>query len=115
MKPVFLPDREGKVIYHPTLKLVSSLWKLEDADGNFIVQQMLERQRGVLAYCWQSPQENRPRQILSCFSTIAGLDWLVASSSYTKKFMGHLSSLKRIFTMVFSSRCRFLFWWDLCC
>ena len=77
----------GKVLIHPTLEGKNGL-DARDADGNFLIKELLEQKSGTRRYFWIDKEigETVPREKLGAFATDENWHWLIFGSSYLEEF-----------------------------
>ncbi len=77
----------GKILIHPTLEGKNGLGT-RDADGNFLIKELLEQKSGTRRYFWIDKEigETVPREKLGAFATDENWHWLIFGSSYLEEF-----------------------------
>ncbi len=79
----------GRMLLHPMLQGVNLLTSGDEA-GAAIIQELLQRKRGVIHYSWVNPGfgENQPRAKILAFDYAEGLDWIIGGGSYESDING---------------------------
>ena len=96
----FILDTRGNALIHP--RWTGNVLGFRDADGRYIVQDILRRRNGSLTYRMpgESSAAHRDRRIV--FQYIPSLDWIVASGSYTRDVFAFLHELQSVFIIALS-------------
>ena len=84
----------GNMIVHPALEGKNGL-ETKDADGNFIVKEMLTTKSGVKNYNWINPGESQAREKVAQFATYDNWKWMVFGSSYVEELNEGAQELSR--------------------
>ena len=98
----FIFNRKGEIVIHPELS--GNILDIRDARGMAIIHEMISRGSGYITYEWQNPSEKAPREKFVAFDFIPDLDWIIASSSYTREVFAPLYEMQRTFllTLIFT-------------
>ena len=85
----------GDLIVHPT-KEGQNILASRDAGGREFVKEMLEKQRGMIAYPWQNAErgETRPRPKIVSFVLFKDWNWLIAGGTYEEEITHESDQLR---------------------
>lgn len=94
----FIINLKGDIIYHPQLE--GNIYDLTDSDGKKIIQKMINKRSGKITYSLDYNQRGIGKPKLSIFSHIPEVDWIVASSAFTKEIYRPASFLLYAFVII---------------
>lgn len=94
----FIYDFQGNSIIHP--ELTGNVLELADDRGFLVAREMIRLKKGYLTYWWKNPSEKEPREKFVAFDSIPGVDWIVASSSYTREMFAPLVKMQKTFFLI---------------
>lgn len=88
----------GNVVLPPSLEGVNML-NVTDNDGNLMIRDMLEKEKGVMSYVWSSPEtgEAEPREKIAAYVTIPEWNWMIGGGTSLSEFTGHVSDMIKLF------------------
>lgn len=82
---VYVLDRQGNLLVHPHLA-GRNILETAPAAERPALEQMLAEKTGRTTYAWQNPGDPAPRRKLVLFDHLEGMDWIIATSSYSDEY-----------------------------
>ena len=85
----------GKVMIHPVAE-GKNLIETKDAQGRFIIKEMLEQKEGTFRYDYLSKEagDTAPRGKISAITMYSKWGWLIGSGSYADEFTRDIQSMR---------------------
>ncbi len=90
---VSLLDRKGNLIVHPQLE-GQNILEADQTTERPMMEQMIAEKSGMMTYTWQDPGDPAPRRKLVLFDHLEGMDWIIATTSYSDEYSRPLVSLR---------------------
>ncbi|MBF0360762.1 MAG: Cache 3/Cache 2 fusion domain-containing protein [Oligoflexia bacterium] len=78
---VYVLDLKGILKVHPKLE-GKNLYDAKDVNGNYFIQEIINKRDGKITYPWQNPGENSIRDKVVKFKFLPETNWIVAAGSY---------------------------------
>ncbi|NGQ97278.1 HD domain-containing protein [Brevibacillus sp. SYP-B805] len=96
---LFILDSKGNLVMHPELE-GKNLYHYQNAEGRYIVQEMISQPNQTLFYEWQNPTDAQPRPKLSIIRYFPAWDWYVGISTYEENFYRPFSKIKYLLILL---------------
>ncbi|WP_134687002.1 cache domain-containing protein [Brevibacillus migulae] len=96
---LFILDSKGNMVMHPETE-GSNLLYTRNAEGRFIIQEMISQPHQTLSYLWQNPTDTEARPKISVVHYFPAWDWYVGLSSYEENFYQPFDKIKLQLTLL---------------
>lgn len=90
---VYVMNSQGELIIHPDQE-GQSLYQLQDAKGNYFIQDMIKRKNGQVIYPWKSETGQFYQDKMVIFRYYEPLDWYVCSGVTVEEIQSPLVVLR---------------------
>ena len=94
----FVFDTRANIIIHP--KLSGNLMDYLDGENKKLLLDVIARKKGMAQYFWKNPGEPEVSEKLSVFNFLPDFNWIIASSTYTRKAFAPLSEMRTLFFVI---------------
>jgi len=84
--------RQGVAVIHPALE-GKNLLEAKDAAGQPVFRKLLEGDKGVLEYLWETPQ-GEPDEKIVAYQRVPGWNWVVGAGSFVHEFTHDADALR---------------------
>lgn len=90
---IYCMDKNGVMTIHPEEE-GHDLKMSKDSDGNFFIQEMLNRKSGWIRYPWKNSSDASPRMKIVRYEHFKVWDWIIAVGSYEDEFYREANAIK---------------------
>ena len=91
---IYVIDKKGDLIVHKSLEGKNVL-KLQDANGNFFIQDILKNKEGIITYEYK--ENNKVKTKVASFKYYDKWDWTIILGSYEEEFLGISKEVENLF------------------
>ena len=91
---IYILDDKGNLILHKSLE-GKNISKLEDANGNLFVLDILKQKNGVIHYDYK--ENNQVLEKVAAFTNYKKWNWTIVAGSYQKEFLKISEEVEKVF------------------
>lgn len=96
---MYVMNSSGNLIIHPKQE-GKSIYNYVDTEGNYFVQEILQKKNGNIIYPWKNPSEEDYRDKIVIYKYYEPMDWYLCSGVYVDEITKPIEVMKkRLFTV----------------
>ena len=93
----YIISEKGKMVIHPDKSLEGmNAASFKDADGNYFIQEMLEKKNGRISYYWKNPGEENAERRIAIYKYIPETRWIVTSVAHYDELYTQVRRIRNI-------------------
>lgn len=97
---MYVMNSKGELIIHPKQEGVS-IYDSVDVDGNYFIQEIIEKKNGSVNYPWKNPDESYYRDKLVIYRYYEPMDWYLCYGVYTDEIKEPIRIMRNRMSAVF--------------
>jgi diguanylate cyclase (GGDEF)-like protein len=90
---MYVMNSRGELIVHPKQE-GSSIYDSTDSQGNYFIQEIIEKKNGSIVYPWKNPGELVPREKIVIYKYLEPMDWYLCAGVYIDELAEPVNRLK---------------------
>jgi len=97
---MYVMNSKGELIIHPKQEGVS-IYDSVDVDGNYFIQEIIEKKNGSVNYPWKNPDESFYRDKIVIYRYYEPMDWYLCYGVYTDEIREPIRIMRNRMSAVF--------------
>ncbi len=97
---VYILNKEGKMIAHPTINDNANYLNVKDTNGKFFFKEIIEGKEDIIHYNWKNPKTKQNEDKTASYRYFEPMGWYIVATINDSEMFAPLKTIQNIFLLI---------------